>query len=453
MKRILSAVEYMHGLNIVHRDLKVQNILLENDSPNAEIKILDFGLSEQLFDPEEGVTNLRGTIYAFAPEVFTAHQPYNPKKVDMWAVGVIAYYMFSHEYPFWGSKSKIEAKIKKCEYSFNANIWKTVSKSAKKFIAGLLEIDVDKRFTARDANNSEWIKSKMFSSATPPSFRKRGERRNSMNSVASMSSMFSMNSTNSQRDFMAKVQDKIIEITEEEKSSTLIKRVAMMVISHYSASKELLKLRRAFNQINGMNDGVIRVSDFSKAMKRAGWDQEMIDEAFQNLDFDGDGKIEYTEFISATLEAEMVLKREQLKETFDRLDIDCNGYIEEFELREHLGVDYSPSLVQQALEKADKDADGKISYSEFESKCIYCMLFQVAGNIPKVSFVLLTHSLLFIVVCSNIFLLTDLFFDKLLENSCDKLEYSMHSNDIEDEKHFFLGDDEEKMLDFEVSPS
>lgn len=66
---------------------------------------------------------------------------------------------------------------------------------------------------------------------------------------------------------------------------------------------------------------------------------------------------------------------------------------------------------------------------------------------------MLTHSLLFIVVCSNIFLLTDLFFDKLLENSCDKLEYSMHSNDIEDEKHFFLGDDEEKMLDFEVSPS
>lgn len=57
----------MHNLNIIHRDLKLENILFEHSSPNAEIKILDFGLSEQ-FDPEEGVDTLCGTIYALAPE-------------------------------------------------------------------------------------------------------------------------------------------------------------------------------------------------------------------------------------------------------------------------------------------------------------------------------------------------------------------------------------------------
>lgn len=56
-----------------------------------------------------------------------------------------------------------------------------------------------------------------------------------------------------------------------------------MFIAHNSASKELVKLRRAFNTLDIENDGVIRVSDFTKAMKEAGWEQSKIDEAFKNL--------------------------------------------------------------------------------------------------------------------------------------------------------------------------
>lgn len=58
---------------------------------------------------------------------------------------------------------------------------------------------------------------------------------------------------------------------------------ACMFIAHNSASKELVKLRRAFNTLDIENDGVIRVSDFTKAMKEAGWEQSKIDEAFKNL--------------------------------------------------------------------------------------------------------------------------------------------------------------------------
>lgn len=337
IKSILSAVEYMHNLNIVHRDLKLENILFEHNSPNAQIKILDFGLSEQ-FDPEEGVHTACGTIYALAPEVFEGDTS-DPKKADMWAVGVIAFYLFSHEHPFWGTASTIERKILRCEYTFDANVWRTVSKRAKKFIASLLEGNVRKRLSAREANASAWIQSKSFALET----------------------------SDKQNEFMAKVQDKILTTTAKRENSLFIQRIACMFIAHNSASKELVKLRRAFNILDIENDGVIRVSDFTKAMKEAGWEQSKIDEAFKNLDFDGDGKIEYTEFISATLDAEVVLKEEMLREAFDRLDLDHTGYIDRNNLKDTLGADYSPALVAQAIEKADKDHDGKISFEDFKA--------------------------------------------------------------------------------------
>lgn len=84
---ILSALVYMHGRNIAHRDLKYENILFVNDSPNAEIKLIDFGLSKVYGDNAQ-LTDGVGTIYTMAPEVLKGTYT---QKADIWSVGVLAY--------------------------------------------------------------------------------------------------------------------------------------------------------------------------------------------------------------------------------------------------------------------------------------------------------------------------------------------------------------------------
>jgi serine/threonine protein kinase len=102
MKQICSGIHYLHSLGVVHRDIKLDNILLLGNGPSAEIKIADFGLSalvrlgEGGYDPEEsskrkkfkGLTELWGTKEYFAPEVI--NEAYGPQ-ADVWACGCILY--------------------------------------------------------------------------------------------------------------------------------------------------------------------------------------------------------------------------------------------------------------------------------------------------------------------------------------------------------------------------
>mmetsp|Transcript_63581 Transcript_63581/g.75231 ORF Transcript_63581/g.75231 Transcript_63581/m.75231 type:complete len:319 (+) Transcript_63581:76-1032(+) len=147
VKQILSAVAYMHQLNIIHRDLKYENILFENDSPDADIKVIDFGLSTKFI--QKGAVSFDehvGTIYSMAPEVF---EGLYDSKVDIWAIGVITFMLLSGQFPFFGKNSTIvRNKILKNDYNFNGDRWANVSNSAIGFVSCLLEHNPQQRPTA-----------------------------------------------------------------------------------------------------------------------------------------------------------------------------------------------------------------------------------------------------------------------------------------------------------------
>ena len=99
MKQIFQGVHYLHSRGVVHRDLKLENILLSTDSPDADIKIADFGLSAlchfgENYDPEEStkrkgikeLTQMWGTREYFAPELID--EAYGPQ-ADVWSIGCI----------------------------------------------------------------------------------------------------------------------------------------------------------------------------------------------------------------------------------------------------------------------------------------------------------------------------------------------------------------------------
>ncbi|KAK1251666.1 hypothetical protein MKX07_007145 [Trichoderma sp. CBMAI-0711] len=152
IRATLSAVAYLHDHGIVHRDLKPENLLFRTPEDNADLLIADFGLS-RIMDEEQFhvLTTTCGTPGYMAPEIFkkTGHG----KPVDLWAIGVITYFLLCGYTPFDRDSDFEEMQaILNADYSFTpVEYWRGVSSSAKDFIRRCLTIDQDKRITAHEA--------------------------------------------------------------------------------------------------------------------------------------------------------------------------------------------------------------------------------------------------------------------------------------------------------------
>ena len=108
-RQIASALDYCHRNSIVHRDLKIENILI---SKTGDIKIIDFGLSN-LFSPRNHLKTFCGSLYFAAPELLQARQ-YTGPEVDIWSFGIVLYVLVCGKVPFDDqSMPKLHAKIKK----------------------------------------------------------------------------------------------------------------------------------------------------------------------------------------------------------------------------------------------------------------------------------------------------------------------------------------------------
>jgi serine/threonine protein kinase KIN1/2 len=108
-RQIASALDYCHRNSIVHRDLKIENILI---SKTGDIKIIDFGLSN-LYSPRSALKTFCGSLYFAAPELLQARQ-YTGPEVDVWSFGIVLYVLLCGKVPFDDqSMPQLHAKIKK----------------------------------------------------------------------------------------------------------------------------------------------------------------------------------------------------------------------------------------------------------------------------------------------------------------------------------------------------
>jgi len=152
IRATLSAVAYLHDHGIVHRDLKPENLLFRTPEDNADLLIADFGLS-RIMDEEQFhvLTTTCGTPGYMAPEIFkkTGHG----KPVDLWALGVITYFLLCGYTPFDRDSDFEEMQaILNADYSFTpVEYWRGVSENAKDFIKRCLTVDPKKRMTAHEA--------------------------------------------------------------------------------------------------------------------------------------------------------------------------------------------------------------------------------------------------------------------------------------------------------------
>ena len=154
IRQVLEAVDYMHDQGVVHRDLKPENLLYYSPDEDSKIMISDFGLSKM---EDSGImATACGTPGYVAPEVL-AQKPYG-KAVDVWSIGVISYILLCGYPPFYDENdANLFAQILKGEFEFDSPYWDDISDSAKDFIHKLMCVNVEVRYTCKQALAHPWI--------------------------------------------------------------------------------------------------------------------------------------------------------------------------------------------------------------------------------------------------------------------------------------------------------
>ncbi|CCF59652.1 hypothetical protein KAFR_0H02430 [Kazachstania africana CBS 2517] len=165
-RQILEAVKYIHSMGISHRDLKPDNILIEQDDP-VLVKITDFGLAK-VQGNGTFMKTFCGTLAYVAPEVIGSSSKYNEEDeerneysslVDMWSMGCLVYVILTGHLPFSGStQEQLYKQISRGSYHEGPLKDYRISDEARDFIDSLLQVDPSNRLTAARALEHPWIK-------------------------------------------------------------------------------------------------------------------------------------------------------------------------------------------------------------------------------------------------------------------------------------------------------
>ncbi|XP_020492950.2 serine/threonine-protein kinase 17A [Labrus bergylta] len=156
MRQILEGVSFLHQNNVVHLDLKPQNILLTSSSPLGDIKIVDFGLSRMVSSHQE-LREIMGTPEYVAPEILN-YEPISTA-TDMWSIGVLAYVMLTGISPFLGEdKQETFLNISQLNVSYTEEELQQLDQAALPFIQMLLRKQPQDRATAEQCLKHSWLK-------------------------------------------------------------------------------------------------------------------------------------------------------------------------------------------------------------------------------------------------------------------------------------------------------
>lgn len=157
MRQILKGVAFLHQNNVVHLDLKPQNILLTSSCPLGDIKIVDFGLSRMISSHQE-LREIMGTPEYVAPEILN-YEPISTA-TDMWSIGVLAYVMLTGISPFLGEdKQETFLNISQLNVSYTEEELQQLDQDALSFIQSLLRKQPQDRATAEQCLKHPWLQS------------------------------------------------------------------------------------------------------------------------------------------------------------------------------------------------------------------------------------------------------------------------------------------------------
>ena len=162
-RNLFRAVQYLHSNQLIHRDIKLENIFMISENDDTQIKLGDFGLACYINETQDKKSGSPGYI---APEILL-NKKYN-EKIDIFSCGTVIYTLLSGTFPFEGNSfNQILFSNYKCKISFEEMIWEKLSYSAINFTSKLLEVNPDLRPSINSVLDMEWINNAGLKARSP----------------------------------------------------------------------------------------------------------------------------------------------------------------------------------------------------------------------------------------------------------------------------------------------
>ena len=350
--QVFSGLWYLHDHKILHRDIKLENIMIskkEKDNVTGEelfwAKIIDFGTAK-IFEKNKKERDVVGSSYYIAPEVLK--QNYN-EKCDTWSVGVILYMMLVGRAPFDGKDDEeIICKINSGEYNSKEPRLLKHSPEVRDLVKKLLQKDTNKRYSAQEALNHPW-------------FQKFGGR-----------SLFS----NFKREEIEPYINNLFNYSFNSKIQQLVIAFLVHNLPNNDSSINILKLFRYFNKSGNckltkeeLMNGLYDYRDKNEVNK-------VVDHLFSLLDGDNNGYIEFDEFLRACIDKKIILTTTYLKYAFKFLDKEKTGTLNTQKIIKAFVLNPNKLLeavFNNTLNSVDHDGDGIINFEEFKELMLKCM--------------------------------------------------------------------------------
>ncbi|XP_044504911.1 calcium-dependent protein kinase 33-like [Mangifera indica] len=328
-RSIVNVVHICHFMGVMHRDLKPENFLLSSKDENALLKATDFGLSVFI---EEGKVyrDIVGSAYYVAPEVL--HRKYG-KEIDIWSAGVMLYILLSGVPPFWAETEKgIFAAIVEGKIDFESKPWPSISSSAKDLVRRMLTADPKKRITSAQVLEHPWIREGGNASDKP-------------------------------------LDSAVLSRMKQFRAMNKLKKLALKVIAENLSTDEIQGLKSMFANMDTDNSGTITYDELKEGLARIGskLTEAEVKQLMEAADVDGNGTIDYIEFITATMHRHRLERDEHLYKAFQHFDKDNSGFITVDELgsaMKEYGIG-DDATIKEIISEVDTDNDGRINYDEF----------------------------------------------------------------------------------------
>ena len=349
-KQIITGLSYCHNQGICHRDLKMENILFLTKEEDSPIKIIDFGLStcikkkklvQYITGKNYGTINMDlpvGSPHYVSPEVLKGKYT---QKCDIWSAGIILYAMLSGTFPFDGeTDNDIYKAVMKKKFVFNDKDWKNISNNAKDLIKNML-CEEDKRYSAEQVLKHPWITKmspNLRGAANKISLKHLENYKNNSNfkkfvltymatrlkekEINDLKEMFLEIDTNKDGTLsVSEIKQCLTKLSKQNKISLTSKEIddifksidinnskrieytefitSMLEESSYCKEEKLIEI---FRMLDKDGSGKISKYEVKKALNSQKVSESDLTNFMKNFDLNGDGEIDYYEFINGMSE-------------------------------------------------------------------------------------------------------------------------------------------------------